>query len=356
MLEAIGLSPQDEEVYHALVRRTQATVAEIVADCHLPATAARRILQTLLDLGLATRSTGRPTRYVAVSPDSSLEALLRERERELDGVRAHIRALMDVYRANTRFAHPGELVEVVSGRDEVNQRWVQMQRDTRAQMRGFDCPPYAAPAQHREPNSVELDLLRRGVRYRVIYDTSVLEMSGWLEDVTIGMQHGEQARIHAGLPMKLGISDDRLAIIPLMRAGDDVLTASYLIHPSPLLDALIALFEALWDRSVPVRLPGAGGPGGQGGPDGLTGAAGSGGAGGLGGELGGGEPAPDRDLPPDEERLLTLLAAGATDRSAARALGWSERTVQRHITKLMHRLGVRTRFQIAMEATRRGWI
>jgi len=342
VLESIGLSPQDEEVYHSLVRRTQATVAEIVADCHLPAAAARRILQTLLDLGLATRSTGRPTRYVAVSPDSSLEALLRERERELDGVRAHIRALMDVYRANTRFAHPGELVEVVSGRDEVNQRWVQMQRDTRGQMRGFDRPPYAAPAQPREPNSVELDLLRRGVRYRVIYDTSVLEMSGWLEDVTIGIQHGEQARIHAGLPMKLGISDDRLAIIPLLRAGDAVLTASYLIHPSPLLDALIALFEALWDRSVPVRLHGAGGAAG---PGGLAQAAGSNGAG-----------EPDRDLSPDEERLLTLLAAGATDGSAARALGWSERTVQRHITKLMHRLGVRTRFQAAMEATRRGWI
>lgn len=169
-------------------------------------------------------------------------------------------------------------------------------------------------------------------------------MTGWLEDVTIGMQHGEQARIHAGLPMKLGISDDRLAIIPLLRAGDDVLTASYLIHPSPLLDALIALFEALWDRSVPVRLHGAGGAAG---PGGLAQAAGSDGAGG---------PAPDRDLPPDEERLLILLAAGATDRSAARALGWSERTVQRHITRLTHRLGVRTRFQVAMEATRRGWI
>ncbi|MEV4801710.1 helix-turn-helix domain-containing protein [Nonomuraea sp. NPDC049421] len=324
MLEAIGLSPQDEEVYDALVRRTQATVTEIVADCHLPATAARRILQSLLDLGLATRSTGRPTRYVAVSPDSSLEAILRERERELDGVRAHIRALMDVYRAGTRFAHPGELIEVVSGRDEVNHRWVQMQQDTRAQMRGFDRPPYAAPAQHREPNPVELDLLRRGLRYRVIYESSVLEMPGWLEDVTVGVQHGEQARIHPGLPMKLGISDDRLAIIPLMRAGDDVLSASYLIHPSPLLDALIALFEALWERSVPVR---------------------------LNGEL-----ASEQELSPDEERLLTLLAAGATDRSAARALGWSERTVQRHITKLMRRLGAQTRFQVAMEATRRGWI
>ncbi|MEO3794750.1 helix-turn-helix domain-containing protein [Nonomuraea sp. B10E15] len=321
MLEAIGLSPQDEEVYDALVRRTQATVTEIVGDCHLPATAARRVLQSLVGLGLATRSDGRPTRYVAVSPDSSLEAILRERERELDGVRAHIRSLVDVYRAGTRFAHPGELIEVISGRDEVNHRWVQMQQDTRAQVRGFDRPPYAARQQHRESNPIELNLLRRGVKYRVIYDTSVLDLPGWLEDVTAGMRHGEQARIAAGLPMKLAISDDRLAIIPLLRAGDDAVTASYLIHPSPLLDALGALFEALWERSVPVRMT-----------------------------------AGDGELSGDEERLLTLLASGATDRAASRALGWSERTVQRHITKLMRRLGARTRFQVAMEATRRGWI
>ncbi|PZG13744.1 helix-turn-helix transcriptional regulator [Nonomuraea aridisoli] len=321
MLQAIGLSVQDEEVYDALVRRTQATVAEIAVDCHLPATAARRILQSLAELGLATRSTGRPTRYVAVSPDSSLEAILRERERELDGVRTHIRALMDVYRASTRFAHPGELVEVISGRDEVNQCFAQLQRNTRAEMRGFDRPPYAAPEQHRQSNPIELDLLRRGVKYRVIYDTSVLELPGWLEDVTAGMQRGEQARIGADLPMKLAISDDRLAIIPLLRAGDSAVTASYLIHPSPLLDALMALFEALWERSVPVRLTSQGG-----------------------------------ELSQDEERLLTLLASGATDKAASRALGWSERTVQRHITKLMRRLGAQTRFQVAMEATRRGWI
>ncbi|MEV1000431.1 helix-turn-helix domain-containing protein [Nonomuraea sp. NPDC050202] len=323
MLEAIGLGHQDEEVYDALVRRTQATVAEIVADCHLPPPSARRVLQSLVELGLATRSTGRPVRYVAVSPDSSLEAILRERERELDDVRTHIRALMDVYRAGTRFAHPGELIEVVSGREEVNHRWVRMQQDTRVQMRGFDRPPYAAPQEHTEPNPVELHLLRHGVKYRVIYDTSVLELPGWLDDVMMGLQHGEEARIAANLPMKLGISDDRLAIIPLLRAGDSVVSASYLIHPSPLLDALVALFEALWERSRPVRLTAQD---------------------------------PERGLSQDEERLLTLLAAGTTDKAAGRALGWSERTVQRHLTKLMRRLGVQTRFQVAMEATRRGWI
>ncbi|GAB3900204.1 hypothetical protein GCM10029964_087220 [Kibdelosporangium lantanae] len=136
------------------------------------------------------------------------------------------------------------------------------------------------------------------------------------------MRHGEQARIDGDVPMKLAIADDRLAIIPLMRPGDPTLTASYLIHPSPLLDALIALFESVWTRSVPVRL-------------------------GL---------AESGELSADEAKLLMLLASGATDKAAGRALGWSERTVQRHVTKLMARVGAQTRFQIAMEATRRGWI
>ncbi|WP_406721868.1 LuxR C-terminal-related transcriptional regulator [Streptomyces althioticus] len=161
----------------------------------------------------------------------------------------------------------------------------------------------------------------------MLYDSSVLEMPGWLEDVTAGIRLGEQARIATGLPTKLAICDDRVAMLPLLRPGDDSVTASYVVHPSPLLDALAALFEAVWERSVQIRpsVPPV--------------------VGGL----------PER-LSPDEEKLLTLLASGATDKAAGRSLGWSERTVQRHITKLLRRFGAQTRFQLAMEATRRGWI
>lgn len=245
----------------------------------------------------------------------------------MNGVRSQLSNLMALYRAGSRFAHPGELVEVISGRDEVNRNWVQMQRASRTQIRGFDCPPYAAAAGHSQPNGIELELLGRGVKYRVLYDSSVLELPGWLEDVTTGIRLGEQARIATGLPTKLAISDDRIAMLPLLRPGDNAVTASYVIHPSPLLDALVALFESMWERSVQIRPSTP-----------------------LMNEDG-----PER-LSQEEEKLLTLLASGATDKSAGRALVWSERTVQRHITKLMRRFGAQTRFQLAMEATRRGWI
>ncbi|MEU5265845.1 helix-turn-helix domain-containing protein [Amycolatopsis sp. NPDC021455] len=322
MLEPIGLGDADEAIYDALVRRTRATVAELAEDARRSLPVTRRVVRTLVGLGLATRAAGRPTRYVVVPPDRAIEAVLREREAALRDTRRHIGTLMEMYRASTRFAHPGELVEVITGRDEVNERWARMQQDIRVQMRGFDRPPYAAPRGASDSNEVELGLLGRGVKCRVVYDKSAIELPGRIDDIELGMRHGEQARIDGDVPMKLAIADDRLAIIPLMRPGDPALTASYLIHPSPLLDALIALFEAVWTRSVPVR-------------------------------FGSAEPG---ELSPDEAKLLMLLASGATDKAAGRALGWSERTVQRHVTKLMARVGAQTRFQIAMEATRRGWI
>ncbi|MGI5291483.1 hypothetical protein ACQEVF_50380 [Nonomuraea polychroma] len=52
----------------------------------------------------------------------------------------------------------------------------------------------------------------------------MLELPGWVEDVTAGMRRGEQARIAADLPMRLAISDERLAIIPLLPAGDSMVT------------------------------------------------------------------------------------------------------------------------------------
>lgn len=107
-------------------------------------------------------------------------------------------------------------------------------------------------------------------------------------------------------------------------------SAAYLIHPSSLLDALAALFEAYWSRSVPLNLSGVwDGAAGQADRDGITSA---------------------------DHRILALLAAGATDDAIDRATGRSMRTVQRRIRELMLLAGAQTRFQLGMSASQRGWV
>jgi DNA-binding CsgD family transcriptional regulator len=187
----------------------------------------------------------------------------------------------------------------------------------------MDKPPYAARPGNRNP--VERELLGRGVLYRVIYDPGGL--SGFHDlraDLEDSASRGEQSRVMPGVPTKLVLADDRIALIPL-QAAPSVIESIVVVHPSALLQALGALFESLWARALPLTLR----------PDG---------------------PLAEEGPTTDEKRLVTLLISGVPDVVIARQLGISYRTFQRRLHGLMGRLGAETRFQAGVRATMLGWI
>lgn len=324
-LTPVGLDGPAEVLYIALVRRTRATAAELATECGVSPRVARRVLGSLVEMRLAVPTGSRPTWYVAAAPDSAVDVILREKEDAIRLARARARELMEDYRAGVRFADPERSVEVVSGRDAVRARWGQLQRQSRTQVRAFDRPPYASPDPYGEPNEIERELLSRGVAYRVLYDHSLVDHDRWWQHVRTSVRYGENARMASSLPMKLVVSDARQAIVPLLRARDPVVDAAYLVYPSPLLDALIALFESLWSRGSSIR---------SGAPESA--------------------PVAEHQLSAEDAELLTVLALGVTDRVAANRLGRSERTVQRQVRRIMTSLGVQSRYQLGVVASRRG--
>jgi DNA-binding NarL/FixJ family response regulator len=217
--------------------------------------------------------------------------------------------------------HPAELIEVIEGAANVRATFIRLQREARVQIRGFDRPPYLDNPVDGNPEENQ-QLADRNLTYRVIYDRSALAIKGRMSDIRQGIQRGERARVASHVPMKMVLSDDRFALIPVT-VGGHLADAAYLVHPSSLLDALSELFEARWDRAVAVNKSGSGRL------DGLSG---------------------------QDADLIGLLAAGTTDETIARTFGWSVRTVHRHVHRIMSLVGAETRFQAGMEAVRRGWI
>jgi len=232
--------------------------------------------------------------------------------------------LMDLHRETSRFAHPAASVEVVIGSENISRQVDHMHASVQREMRGFDRPPYVDAPGHS--GAVEHRRLRDGIKYRVIYDQQALAWPGRMEqDILPSAAQGEQARVRPELPTKLLMADDRIAIIPIS-SSEHVVDFAYVIHPSTLLDALARLFDAEWERAVP--LPAAAG-----------------------------RPAATTAGPSQAETaLLSLLAAGQTDARIARSLGWSLRTTQRRVHQLMAALNATTRFQAGIAARDRGWI
>jgi DNA-binding NarL/FixJ family response regulator len=59
---------------------------------------------------------------------------------------------------------------------------------------------------------------------------------------------------------------------------------------------------------------------------------------------------------PAQQAVLEWMAAGLTDAKIARQTGMSTTTVRRHVTAIMNRLGVSSRFAAGAAAQRKGWI
>jgi DNA-binding CsgD family transcriptional regulator len=210
-------------------------------------------------------------------------------------------------------------VELIRGRSEIIRRFRDLQQQARHQFRACDAPPYPAN-DATVVNTMEVDQLRKGLKFRILYDRTALDIPGRLADLEAGVAAGEQARV-TDIPLKMTIFDDTAAILPVRQPPD--VETRLLVRNPVLLDALSALFEMYWERALPLHASAA-----------------------------------DGDTVPTaaERRLLVLLVGGLSDQEIAVQLGISDRTVRRLMRDMTIRLDAATRFQAGYQAVLRGWI
>lgn len=328
-LAGIGLDEVEERVYVSLLRGAGRSVSELAAALGTAPARVRAALVALEDKGLVGRSGGRPTRYWPAPPATAIEMLVVRRHEELEQVRHAAKQLDEELSTLAPPASPAGLVEVLAGGDAVVNRNKQLLTGACREIMAFSAFPQTSPTA--EFTAFKLALLARGVKGRVVYALDVLELPGVVEFIEAVGPAGEQARVLTELPMPLLIVDREAALLPVSAASPSVADDFLLVHRSAVLDALIMLFESTWERATPFE-PGAG--------------------------AGGAETGRTSDWSPSsaDRRMLALLAAGMKDAAIAHQLGVGPRTVERRLARIMDRLGTRTRFQTATEATWRGWI
>ncbi|MET8124716.1 helix-turn-helix domain-containing protein [Streptomyces sp. NPDC005065] len=324
MLEVLGIDPESESVYAALLSGRPVTLDDLVRTAGLPPARLRVALRRLQSSGLVGRRHGRPATYIAIDPEVALDGLLLNRQDELHKARLRAGEFTERFRRAAATRDPAEVIEIVTGTDAVQQRSDQMVRNVRHQLRVFDKPPYHDGGL--DPNQAELDLLNRGVTVRAVYDAASIDIPGRQKLVRMWAEAGEEARILADVPTKMGLVDDRLAMLPLRAgSGPDPSPSFVVLHRSAVLDALSALFEALWAVAQPLRTQDAAGDDPQ-------------------------------ALSEREQLLVSLLTAGLPDEAIARQADLSYRTLQRRVRALMERAGASTRFQLGIHAAANGWV
>lgn len=324
-LNVLDLGEVEQAVYEEIVCRQITSLQHLTHAIEQPRRLVCAALERLQILGLISRKTGELNTFVAAPPEIALEALLLEKEVQLRRARLAAARLTSAHRRSANGTDPGHLIEVVTGRETVLQRFEQAQLSCRNEIRLIDRPPYVSE-DPRANVALERIVVERGVRFRRIYDARGLasyhQISGDVED---SVSAGVDARVLPSTPIQLLLVDDRLAMLPLQSTPSEIDSAA-IVHSSALLVGLSSLFELLWDRALPLVLPV--------------------------------DDAPVQSNQPTraERRLLALLTAGVNDETIAKHLGISQRTTQRRVHALLERLDVNTRFQAALRAVALGWL
>lgn len=316
-LELLGICASEERTYRALLECHAASAAAIAARLGIALRIARKWLDDLGRLGLATCTPGAPATYVATPPEFAITALVKQRQAALERARIAIPAL-ERESANGLHADGRELaldLEPVADAERLGLVMQQMYKSARSEMLCFMRVPIMTPGV------VPGESLRSGVRVRSISDNGYLAVPGSLARIEQDVARGEDARTVATLPFKMMIFDSHAAVIGL-DAGDGAELRAYLLHGDQLVAILRVLFECVWSHATPIR-PGRTGP------------------------------ACAYPTSMQNSRLarvlVPMLAAGFNDKAIAAELGISSATLNRRISGLMKATGARTRFQLGWQ-------
>lgn len=258
-------------------------------------------------------------------PRRILRAEARRRRQQADTALHLGHELGSLWDRSTAQGH--EMVEVLHGRAAVRRTGYGIQLAAQHRIRSIDGGPIIGSG-HDQMCPVQVRQLPRGISYQTVYSGTAVADTAVSPTIARAIAMGEEARVHTSLPLRLRLVDESAAIIILM---EDQQTTGILVHPSPLLELLGDLFTTVWAASVPLSSP------------------------------------PDGDLVSESSalaihdhaavrELVRLMATGITDDQMARHLGISRRTLSRRIQHLLEVTGSATRFQLGVQAARRGWL
>ena len=318
------------DAYHLLARQGELSLGQIAAELRLAQEQVQAVVAELESLKLI-RETDRGG-VIAMPHSQAIDDLLAEQAlllaHAVESVSEGQRRLRTVV-SNRTLLDPGEALRISSTAIGGS-----------AQRGMFELPAEATEAiSAMHPGGafgddlLERSIARaeenlgRNVRMRVVHQASVLRHPAMVSYLTELAALGCRVRLRDNLPFRMLLIDGASAVCAVPTSG------SYLLNGERVMVLLNRVFETTWVDAQPLErvLSPTGCPTGT--PAVAAGPAGA-----------------SMGLSPAHEAILRLLAEGHTDRSIARSLGVTSRTVTRRIAEIYEVLGVDGRFQAGIAA------
>ena len=272
-LQESGLTKREAHIYLALLQKKEFAASELASIIPVGRTKVYEIIPNLIAKGLCTeiQKDGKKM-YCAVEPKSALQSLLsffrQKVEEEITKKEEEIikkqemfnnleNDLGEIYTNNLDKSASLDYIEVLKDRNQIKSRWIEIQKNTRKEMLGFNKPPYSMPysenMKHQQKLMKKKSIISKGIyEYKDLFKGEI--PSDFFPVFEYYESLGEECKVIEKLPMKLMIMDEKITMLAL---NDPVsmqpsITTMIIRHPSFAL-AQKEVFESYWLKAVPFK-------------------------------------------------------------------------------------------------------
>ena len=272
-LSEFELSPYEAKSYYSLLGKNSLSAVEIAKISGVPRGRIYEILATLTQKGFCTSISGKVKKYKAADPTilgeriklkiKRAEEEVSRKKLELENLKKNsqktIDTLVPLYEKSRNDDSPLEFIEVVKGPFQINQTFMRLLNESKKEIRGLVKAPYSTSRTGlKEQEEAQKEIVKKSkIIIRTIYEIpksqEEIEWTYGMLDRTASDR--DISRVIAEVPMKLGLYDEEIALLPLKDPIplSDSFTAIVIKHPA-LVKTLKMTFEMLWEKAEDFRV------------------------------------------------------------------------------------------------------
>ena len=289
-IKQLGFSDYETKCYLALCERSSMSVSDISKMAEIPRSNAYEALEKLLTKGMVVSIPGKNKKYAASDPETfalkTLDIFNASAQDEMAALERKIKELQDLklkeinerkdavkeslsgivgelgslYKKNRSNDNPLDYIEILKDpyqADRLFQKYFNECKEesygiVKQKVRVLTDPVY----QRNIRGQIETGLknIKKGVKVRSIYehfDNYDENRMLCKELIDKFVEAGEEVKVKANLPMRLGVFDNNIVIFALidpMARDDKSLTVQIVKHPV-FAQSFKIMFEALWNQS-----------------------------------------------------------------------------------------------------------
>jgi sugar-specific transcriptional regulator TrmB len=255
-LQYLNIPRREGEVYLALLQKKEFTAPEISKITSVSRTKSYEILQNLVKKGLCNESYRNGIKvFSCIDPKIVIENILSDYEKKKRVADELKVSLNELFKKNGKDESPLDYIEVLTDREQIKEKWLTIQRNTKKELLVFSKTPYAFNLNDNVDK--ETDVIKNKVIVRGIYEFKDLapeEITNLIKMIEVYQKIGEDSRIIKELPMKLVISDETISMFALNdRISLKPTITSMVVDHRSFAKAQKEIFESYWTKGISIE-------------------------------------------------------------------------------------------------------